>query len=211
MAAMSSPAESVSIGEFALHGPTERDVAVFGQSPDKKQMTGMASSYRVQGPENILLRIHDTVWKDGTRSISTIETSGNRALGRLEHGLTLGIREHGDLHFCELRQARITDQGTGKPWSQLFKASRQQLNQGAGMDVFMELKNLGVVDVGTKESLLGESNRRRKFLCATFRKHLIFSQWEYICSHVLSRCARVFQLSMCMKSDISLRHIGTFS
>ena len=158
----------ISIGDFDFQGPTERNKDVFGQSPDKIQTTGTANLYLVSGPENIEVILQDTKWKDGTRSITARETQGNAAIERLERGLALGIRSHGSLQFFELRQARITDVGAAKPWSQCFKADMTQLNRGAGMNVSKALEEHGAAGIGTKEDLLGETNRRKKMLCVTF-------------------------------------------
>jgi len=179
----------IRVGGFVLDGPTEHGMDVFGQSPDKNQTTGVANSYLVEGPGDVELIIHDTKWKDGTRSITTESTNGNLAIERLEHGLSLGIRAHGNLQFCELRQARITKQGPGKPWSQLFKASIAQLNQGAGLKVVKVLEDEGAIGVGTKEAILGETNRRRMMLCATFlEESQIFPSVAYLLTRVIPLC-----------------------
>ena len=183
---MKISSKTTRIGEFVIDGPIEQDIDVFGQSPAKQQTTGTANAYSITGPDGIELVLHDTNWKDGVRGITTFETTGNRAIERLERALSLGIRNHGSLQFCELRQARITDQGSFKPWSQLFKASPFQLNQGAGMNVFEVLKQEGASAIGTKENLLGETNRRRKMLCATFHPSThMFPSVVYLLTRVI--------------------------
>ncbi len=168
MPAPQNPLEKISVGDFCIQGPTERNKDVFGQSPDKNKTTGTANLYVVSGPADIELILQDTEWRDATRGITARETRGNTAIERLERGLALGIRRHGSLQFFELRQARITDAGAAKSWSQCFKADMTQLNRGAGMNVSKALEEHGAAGIGTKEELLGETNRRKKMLCVTF-------------------------------------------
>ena len=69
--------------------------------------------------------------------------------------------------WAELRQARL-EPARGPEWSNLFKASLEELDEGAGLDVrgFLAACCGGVV--GERADVLGESGPRRRFICATF-------------------------------------------
>jgi hypothetical protein len=74
------------------------------------------------------------------------------------------VLPHGAHAFCELRQARAK----GESWANLYKASLAELDSSAGVSVAKMLRVAGAHDVGSREALLGDSDRRRAFLCTTF-------------------------------------------
>ncbi len=75
---------------------------------------------------------------------------------RLRNGLRLQVARHGNL-YVELRQARLKEGG----WSNLFGATEQELDAGAGTAVFDELYKAGSEEIGTREALLGDQGRTR--------------------------------------------------
>lgn len=54
-------------------------------------------------------------------------------------------------------------------WSNLFVPTRQQLDEGAGMDVEKALFDAGASAYGTRAEVLGETGRTRNQMCVTFR------------------------------------------
>lgn len=67
-------------------------------------------------------------------------------------------------YSIDLSQARI-DPEVVPPWSNLKKASQEQLDDGAGIDVDAVLAEAGG-EVGLSEMMLGDESRRRRQCCA---------------------------------------------
>jgi hypothetical protein len=92
------------------------------------------------------------------------------------------VHPFGDLQFVELTQARLN---LGE-WSNVFKASRDELDLGAGLDVASCLLELGAECVDTREAAMGDETGRRTFLCAVFRER---SSIVPAAAYVLTRIA----------------------
>jgi hypothetical protein len=99
--------------------------------------------------------------------------------------LRLGIYEYNnDCCWIELSQARIIKDGI-KPWSKLFKATREQLHKGAGLDVSSEIYRLGAIEIGAKGKVLRQE-KRKNYLCVIFpRENVDVCIASYIFTRVL--------------------------
>ena len=107
-------------------------------------------------------------------------------LHRLKHGLRLAVQDTGDgvTSWVELRQARIKP-GTTPAWSNLFGATEEDLDRGAGLSVRRCLEGLGG-QMGTRGSLLSEKGRRRGASCVLFhRDNLAVPLAAYLLTRVL--------------------------
>jgi hypothetical protein len=170
-------------------GPVQLDyvgrTTIRGHTFTGEKTSGTAVIYRATIAEEEYLDIAYAVWSTGERDVRALEVeSSRRALRRLEHGLRLGVERHSsELSVVELRQARIRYDDL-RQWSNLFKASRRELRDGAGVDVGRILRRAGTIDVGTKQDVLGEFGRHREFLCATFQRN---AQWPPVVAYVLTR------------------------
>jgi hypothetical protein len=67
--------------------------------------------------------------------------------------------------WCELTQARPK----GGSWANLYKASLHELDEEAGASVANELRRARG-KVGTRWEQLGDSGRRREYLCSVFER-----------------------------------------
>lgn len=106
------------------------------------------------------------------------------AVYRLLHGLRMSLYDgpSSGERWAELSQARI-DPEVVPPWSNLKKASQEQLDDGAGIDVDAVLAEAGG-EVGTRERMLDDESRRRGYLCCVFP---CSSSLPAVASYVLTR------------------------
>ena len=160
------PLEGIPVGPLTL-GTLEREFKdyrpPFGQTD---LVEAVIREYTVVGPDDLRLFIHDVRLEGHERYVTCgRNNSDDKVWNRLVDRLRLGIKTlgNGD-HVMELRQARFT---TGK-WSNRFRATRGQLETGAGLDVPDLLHDLGALQTGTKEEVYGETNRNRRQYCVTF-------------------------------------------
>lgn len=133
---------------------------------------GVVDTYLVRGPTGEMLEIlqyrcdDGPVWVQGGDTFQT-----DLPLKRLGQGLRLGTSIDGDRMMIELRVARMDD----AKWSNMFKASREELDAGAGVDVAEVLRRFGGDEVGTREDVMGDDSRRKTFMCVagdTASEHL---------------------------------------
>jgi superfamily I DNA/RNA helicase len=160
------PLEGIPVGPLTL-GTLEREFKDYRPPFGQTDLVEAAiREYAVVGPDDLRLFIHDVRLEGHERYVTcgrndTDDKVWNRLVDRLRLGVkTLG---KGDL-LMELRQARFT---TGK-WSNRFRATRDQLKTGAGLDVPNLLYALGALRTGTKEEVYNETNRNRRQYCVTF-------------------------------------------
>lgn len=139
---------------------------VVEKSPDGAVgVRATATSYETTHSGGHRLGVHYVESATGERWVECHEVdSAIELLQRLRGSLRLAVLRFGDSGYCELRQA----QPKGERWANLFKADYAALDRGAGVSVARELRAVGATDVGSRELLLGDSSRRRSFLCATF-------------------------------------------
>lgn len=151
------------IGAVKLKGPTTTG-NVTAHRPGKKGEEADATIYHVMGPE-VKLTLHNIVFDDGARQVITEKTHYSPArFNRLIRRLRFTTLDNNNGIFV-LRQARMKDD----VWSNLFTATRQQLDVGAGMDVEKALLDAGASAYGTRAEVLGETGRTRNQMCVTFR------------------------------------------
>jgi serine/threonine protein kinase len=125
--------------------------------------------FRVTLPDGGELVVDVVRGPDGTGWVHTSSTSGvGPVLERLEHGLRMGINRDPSLGlWAELRQARL-EPARGPHWSNLFKATLEELDEGAGLDVAALINETCGGQVGERSAILGDSGPRRRYVCATF-------------------------------------------
>jgi superfamily I DNA/RNA helicase len=160
------PLEGIPVGPLTL-GTLEREFGdfrpPFGQTDF---VDATIREYALVGPDDLRLLVHDVRLEGHERYVTCGQNeTPDKVWNRLVDRLRLGIKtlENGDL-VMELRQARFT---TGK-WSNRFRATRGQLETGAGFDVPDLLRELGALRTGSKEDVYGETNRNRLQYCVTF-------------------------------------------
>lgn len=125
--------------------------------------------FRVTLPDGGELVVDVVRGPDGAGWVHTSSTSGvGPVLERLEHGLRMGINRDPSVGlWAELRQARL-EPARGPHWSNLFKATLEELDEGAGLDVAALIAETCGGEVGERSAILGDSGPRRRYVCATF-------------------------------------------
>lgn len=165
---------------------TNKTISRKGQTCNKSTSRGNGKLFNVTGKE-ISLQLVETKWENGDHDISMMKVErGPIALKRLEHGLRIGIHKKQDgLLYMELRQARV-DLSSENQWSQDYKANQDELDEGAGVDVFDHLFRAGATVVGPKKELIGTDNNTKNILCALFpQESEIFPVVAYVLTRVL--------------------------
>jgi hypothetical protein len=142
-----------------------------GSTPSGQPSHGTAELFELSGPQRLGLTVAVLRWHNGERNVQTDHrhTSPER-LDRLRHGLRLTLDHvpaRPGMWWAELRQARVKP-GPSQ-WSNLFKASLEELSAAAEVDVRAEFLHAGAAAIGTRSELLGDEGPRGTDLGVTFR------------------------------------------
>jgi hypothetical protein len=177
-------AESViTLGTITLQQRAEESYENYTIS--NKKSVGRIIPFHVTD-DRVDLRIGYALFINGERDIRTLSVQKEYdTFGRLIHGLRLAILPlPGDSHklYAELKQAYpkelFTRHETLHP-----TLSEIDLDQGARISVFAELKKVGT-EVGTKKELLNKSGVQSSYLCIRFSKDNL---WAPIIAYVATR------------------------
>jgi hypothetical protein len=146
--------------------PTSETVRISGETFSAGIQEGSARAYSVGIPDGGLLEVAATHWDSGDRDVRTItRLAGPVAYDRLLKGLRLGIAAAPDGgFFCELgiTQHHLDKQPT------VVRAVPEDLELMLSQDVGAMFTSLGATAYGTREDIMGETNKRRFYLGVTF-------------------------------------------
>ena len=152
----------------------------------KKRSIGRIIPFLVVTDDRIDLRIGYVIFINGERDVRTLEVQKEfKIFGRLIHGLRLAIQPMpNDTRrlYAELRQV-FQKESFDKHETLRPTMSGIDLDQGAGLSVFEELKKAGA-EVGTKNELLDETGKRSPYLCVRFSKANL---WAPIVAYTTTR------------------------
>jgi len=152
-----------------------------GQTCSGEKTTANGFVYKITLGTESYLEVAVMTWMNGEQDVRVIKAVNvPESLERLKHGLRIGIHKSGRLRWIELAQARMKSAN----WSTAYRASKSELDQGANLKVVRLLKKAGAVEIGTKEKVLGNSGRKRFYLCSTFKNN---SNSVPIVAYVLTR------------------------
>lgn len=173
----------LTLGTLAIRQRTEESYQSY--TVGRKKSVGRIIPFHVTD-DGIDIRIGYAIFINGERDIRTLEVQKEfSTFGRLVHGLRLAIQpvpnDHHDL-YAELRQALPKDT-FGKHETLHPTISEIDLDQGAGLSVFEELKKAGA-RVGSKQELLGDTGRRAQYLYMRFSKDIM---WAPIVAYIATR------------------------
>ncbi|MEN6620940.1 MAG: hypothetical protein ABFD50_05285 [Smithella sp.] len=137
----------------------------------KKRSIGKVIPFHVTD-DRIDIRLGYAIFITGERDIRTLEIQKEyNTFDRLKHGLRLAIQPIPDnprRFYAELRQA-YPKECFDKHETLHPTMSEFDLDQGAGLSLFSELRKAGA-EVGTKQELLADTGKRSPYLCASFSK-----------------------------------------
>ncbi len=168
---MPRQAMSHRVGAVRIKSLTGMQLRKTGSTPSGQPSQGVAELFELDGPQRLRLTVAVLRWRNGERNVETEHrhTSPER-LDRLRHGLRLtlnNVPSRRGIWWAELRQARVKP--CESQWSNLFKASLDELDAAAEVDTRAELLSVGAQAVGTRSKLLGDEGLRRTDLCVTYR------------------------------------------
>jgi hypothetical protein len=157
-------ASTAEFGSFTLRDTGERR-PLKGETTAGVASSGMATVFEVSG-EAFRVEVGLISWLTGDQDVQMLgRIAGDEPLDGLTRRLRISIKDHGDLKWLELEQARIDSVG----WIHSYKATLNQLDEGAGVSTVDVISRLGG-EVGSREDLLGDAGRRRSWMCAAFPK-----------------------------------------
>jgi hypothetical protein len=151
------------IGPFVVRAIAGTE-PVDGETPSGSRASGIAHFHGLFGPDGLHLTLRDAHWANGERDIVAVERHQSpERFDTLVGRLRLAVLDR-DGGYIELQQSRLRPGGRAG----LFKARLQDLDGGAGLDVRGALLAAGAESVGTREQLLGDSERTRTRMGARF-------------------------------------------
>jgi hypothetical protein len=158
------------------------------ETVSKVRCDGVATLFDVSDDQGTHLQVANVSWDTGERDIRAIgKVRGPMPLRRLERGsLRMSVSPlEGGKAWVELSQARIKPHTLNR-WSTLKKASKEQLDEGSGIDTLEALYTAGAERIGEKKTLLGESGRRSTYHCAIFDgSNVVFPVVAFVLTRVL--------------------------
>jgi len=161
--------QDIIIGEVSLASVTNVTQSMMIPFSGGGPLPAKIREYPLTGPGALRLVIHDKRFDEGTGQVTCgANNSGDPFWQRIVNRLRQGIYAvpEDETFFMELEQARMT-LGTDD-WSSRYKATLAELDEGAGLSVQDRLMELGAIEVGTREEVYGEENRRKTWLCVSF-------------------------------------------
>jgi hypothetical protein len=161
------------------------DASFEGYTVGREKSLGKMITFHVTD-QNIDINLGYVIFINGERDIRALEVQKQfNTFGRLIHGLRLAIQPVPDDRrslYAELRQALPKDP-FAKHETLHPTVSEFDLDQGAGLSVFNELRKVGA-EVGSKQELLRETGKRSPYLCVRFTMNNL---WAPIVAYTATR------------------------
>jgi hypothetical protein len=175
--------EVLTLGSLNIHKGPENNFE--GQTTSKVKSIGKMAEFFIQG-DGLGISVGYVKFINGDRDVRTIKIyKGADTFERLAHGLRLMLKpvpDNARMLYAELRQAFPKDPST-KHQTLHSTISEVDLDQGAGLAVFDELKKAGA-QVGSRRELFGDTGKRAAYLCIRFSKDNL---WAPIAAYVVTR------------------------
>jgi hypothetical protein len=163
------------IGDHELQESGRVDANVEGKTPSNEASVGEFQYYRLTGPKGLDVELAYVTWANGERDDQVTRAKEPAILSHLEGRRRLALMrlQRGE-YYAVLRQARVKSEAPNE-WSGLFKASKDELDAGAQLDVYSLLLESGAIGVGPKESVTGISDRQDDWPTAVFSREDMLS------------------------------------
>ncbi len=172
-----------SLGSLTIHKGPEENFESYTTSRVKS--LGKLTEFFVEG-EGVRVLVGYAKFINGDRDVRTVKVYREfEKFHRLTHGLRLTLQPIPDdvrMLYGELRQAFPKD-GFAVHQTLHPTVSEADLDQGAGLPVFDELKKAGA-QVGSRRELFGDTGRRAAYLCIRFDKKNL---WAPIVAYTVTR------------------------
>lgn len=133
----------------------------------KGKISALVREYPLADDNGFVLHLQDIRLLNGERQVTVgANYTGDKKWDRLTHGMRIGVVKRGDACCMQLGPAVPKP---GDNWSTRARsATKEMLDQAAGLDVFQALRDLGAIRIGTKAEVYGETNKTRTALCVLF-------------------------------------------
>ena len=147
-----------------------------GTTASGQSSRGTAAIWEATGVPGVAITVADVRWVNGERDVRAVDVvcplpialGGPRPLARLERGSRLSVLTRGAMQYVELQVSRI-DPSSPEMWSSTYKADENDFRLLLGDHWKEALLAEGATGVGSRESLIGDDGRRRRFLCAVMQ------------------------------------------
>jgi hypothetical protein len=162
--------EGITLGGLTLGGVISEtheerpamDRAIEGPIP------AVIREYPLADDEGFLLHLADIRLQNGERQITVSQNyTGSQKWDRLKHGLRLGAYLQGEGRWAA-RLGLVRPVEGGKWSNREHRSDIDEIDEITGLDVKDTLLGLGAANVGTKEEVYGEQNRKKNELCVLF-------------------------------------------
>lgn len=166
---MENGLQGISIGHLTL-GKMVREFHEPRAAMDrsvKGKISALVREYPLADDNGFVLHLQDIRLLNGERQVTVgANYTGDKKWDRLTHGMRIGVVKRGDACCMQLGPAVPKP---GDNWSTRARsATKEMLDQAAGLDVFQALRDLGAIRIGTKAEVYGETNKTRNALCVLF-------------------------------------------
>lgn len=120
----------------------------------------------VAGEDGLLLELACRRWESGGQVVCLSRGDSSPAFDRLLHGVRLGLqpRDNGT-DTCELGLLRWDAAGR---WGNVSSASEAEMDELLGGPIRACFAENGGVDFGTREQVISDASKRRRFLMAAY-------------------------------------------
>ncbi len=167
---MANGLQGITVGHLTLGSKVAvtHGTAASMDKQNKNPVPAVFHDYTVADEDGFVLHLKDMCLENGERHIFAGDNfSGEKKWDRLQEGMRLGVYPRDGGVLTRLALAR-PNEGKGKKSTRGRSATREQLDEAAGLDVFQTLLDLGALKVGTRAEVYGETNRERNTLCVLY-------------------------------------------
>jgi len=154
------------VGEATIEWSAE-SFQLEGQSASGVNQPGSVKACQISLRDGALLEAGYTTWANGERDIRVYSRlSGPEIYDRLIKGARMGVHvTNAGIHFAELR---ILSQHADKQPT-MVKAHLDNLDQMIEGSVTNMLMKCGAEKIGTRETILSDTSRRKQYLAVSFQ------------------------------------------
>jgi len=162
--------EGITLGHLTLGGvisETHEERTAMDRDLDGP-IPAVIREYPLADDEGFLLHLADIRLENGERQIMVCQNyTGSQKWDRLKHGLRLGAYLQGEGRWAA-RLGLVRPVEGGKWSNREHRSDLAEIDEITGIDVRESLLGLGALNVGTKEEVYGEQNRKKNELCVLF-------------------------------------------
>lgn len=175
------------IGPIVLMVPDHAGIGVEATDFEGASHHAVEAAGVVAGDPGMLLETVHQGWDLGGQAFVASRGDSSPGYDRLVGRLRLGMKSAAPgVQFCELG---IVQSDAKNPFGSVRQATLTELDFLLGDSAAALFTEAGALDVGTREEVLGDTSRRRNYLCVTFQSG---DSTVPLVAHTLTRVLPVF-------------------